>query len=167
MFGLSSLQTGAYALAIGLTIGATGTLRVMLWKADADQAKVLKWALDAERVIVKEHRVIEVKYIDKIRTIRLKGKTIVKEVPVYVTKEDDRKCDISNGFVRVFDSAILGERPGPATDSDRGPSDVALSEVGEVSAENAAAFRELDSKLDACIDAYNVVKEKVNAHSSQ
>lgn len=64
--------------------------------------------------IVEHLRTVYLPAETKIKTVT---QTIVKEVPVYVTQQDDARCIINNGFVRLHDSAAKGELPpGPAGD---------------------------------------------------
>ena len=48
---------------------------------------------------------IETVYVPKLKVIHEVGKTIYKEVPVYVTPANDRQCTINNGFVRLWNYA--------------------------------------------------------------
>lgn len=81
----------------------------------------------------------QVKIVEKLRTvyvpqeakIKTVTQTIVKEVPVYVTKQDDARCVINNGFVRLHDGAAKGELPGGPTGDDGNPSGVELSTVAQ------------------------------------
>ncbi|MCW5672263.1 MAG: hypothetical protein KIT86_21595, partial [Hydrogenophaga sp.] len=50
-------------------------------------------------------------YVDRIRVVRAKGDTIIKEVPVYVPVHADVACTINRGFVRLHDAAAAGELP--------------------------------------------------------
>lgn len=53
--------------------------------------------------------VVEVsKYVDRVQTIRVKGDTIVKEIPRYVTVVADAACTVPGGFVRLHDTAASG-----------------------------------------------------------
>lgn len=89
------------------------------------------------------------KIIERLRTvyvpaetkIKLVTKTIVKEVPVYVTKSDDAACTINNGFVRVHDAAAHGELPGNPSGIDGEPSGVKLSAVAQTVADNYGTCR--------------------------
>jgi hypothetical protein len=105
--------------------------------ADKRVAQAVRVAQARERVVVKT----EVKYRDRIRTIYQKGETIEKQVPVYVTRDDDSRCSINAGFVRTYDAAWTGEPAGPAAESDREPAGIPLSVVAETDAYNAAACR--------------------------
>lgn len=101
----------------------------------------------------------ETKYRDRIKTIYVKGETIEKAVPIYVTPADDQRCSVPAGFVRIHNAAWANEPPGPPAESDREPASVPLSAVAEVGAHNAAAchawreqalgLRELYQKMQA------------------
>jgi len=89
-------------------------------------------------------------YVDRVRVVREKGDTIIKEVPVYVPVQADAACTINRGFVRLHDAAAAGELPEPARDADAPAAGLALSVVaGTVSAnyqtchENAEQLRAL------------------------
>lgn len=72
-------------------------------------------------------------YKDRIKTIYLKGETITKEVPVYVTAQDDLAYPVNRGFIRVLNAAVQGDATlGAAEGADRTPSGVALSTVAGV-----------------------------------
>lgn len=117
------------------------------WNA-ANAAQAIKLAeaeARAERVTTK----VVTEYVDRVRVVREKAKTIVKEVPVYVTPEADAACVVPRGFVRVHDGAARNEVPGPAADSDDAASGVALSTVAEVTAENYGTYHEVAEQLKA------------------
>ena len=76
-------------------------------------------------------------YVDRVRVVREKGDTIIKEVPVYVPVQADAACTINRGFVRLHDAAAAGELPEPAGDADAPAAGIALSAVaGTVAANN-------------------------------
>lgn len=50
-------------------------------------------------------------YVNRIRIVREKGETIIKEVPVYVPVQADAACTLNRGFVRLHDAAAAGELP--------------------------------------------------------
>lgn len=63
--------------------------------------------------------------VSKARTeIQYRTKTLVKEVPVYVTVEADRACTVPVGFVRLHDAAASGSPPGVPSGAG-GPNDAA------------------------------------------
>lgn len=88
-------------------------------------------------------------YVDKIRVVRERGATIIKEVPVYVTAQADADCIINAGFVRLHDAATrnpISLSPGSA---DAAPSGVALSTVATTVADNYTACHENAEQLIA------------------
>lgn len=100
----------------------------------------------------KVNRTVEVRYIDRVRTVQEKARTIVKEVPVYVTVEDDRRCDIPAGFVRLHDlAAAQGDVPDhPSAREPDGPaSGIALSDVARTVAGNYGTCHENAERLIA------------------
>lgn len=99
-------------------------------------------------------REVETKYVPKIQRIYVRGATIEKEVKVYVTKEDDARCTLPIGFVRLWNASWSGAAPGPAAESDHGPSGVPPSAVAEASAANATACLTYKAQRDGLIEFY-------------
>ncbi|MCY1204523.1 hypothetical protein D9M68_484900 [compost metagenome] len=99
-------------------------------------------------------------YVDRVQTIRVKGDTIIKEVPRYVTVQADAGCTVPAGFVRLHDAAATGGVLGPsAGDADAAPSGVALSAVGSTLVGNytdSYANAEQLSALQATLRAQGV-----------
>lgn len=73
--------------------------------------------------------------------IRTVTRTIVKEVPVHVTPEADRRYPLPNGLVRVHDAAALGVPPAELAPvgPDDAPSAASASDLGVAVAENYGA----------------------------
>ena len=97
----------------------------------------------AQQVVVTQ---TQIKYVDRIKTIYVKGEAIEKQVPIYITQADNVRFAVNAGFVRLYDAAWSGEDPGPAADSDREPAGISLAQVAVVDASNATtcrAWREL------------------------
>ena len=44
-------------------------------------------------------------YVDKVRVVRQKGETVIKEVPVYITKDVDSGCTVPNSFGLLWNSS--------------------------------------------------------------
>lgn len=89
------------------------------------------------------------KYVDKIKVVRERGATIIKEVPVYVNAQADADCIINAGFVRLHDAATgnpVSLSPGSA---DAAPSGVALSTLAATVADNYTACHENAEQLIA------------------
>ncbi|AMP05335.1 hypothetical protein CPter91_2994 [Collimonas pratensis] len=83
----------------------------------------------------------QIKYVDRIKTIYVKGETIEKQVPIYITQADNDRFAVNAGFVRLYDAAWSGEDPRPAADSDREPASVSLAQVVEADVFNATTCR--------------------------
>ena len=88
-------------------------------------------------------------YVDRVRVVREKGDTLIKEVPVYVPVEADTACTIHRGFVRLHDAAAAGELPGPAGDTDAAAAGVALSAVAGTVVDNYQTCHENAEQLRA------------------
>ena len=74
-------------------------------------------------------------------------------VPVYVTKEDDARCSINNGFVSVWNAANAGvplSRAAGVTDGEA--SGVALSDVATQHTVESQYTLELEERLIALQD---------------
>lgn len=98
----------------------------------------------------------QVKIVEKLRTVYLPQEakiktvtqTIIKEVPVYVTKQDDARCVINNGFVRLHDAEAKGELPGGPAGTDADPSGIGLSEVAKTVTRNYGTCHLAFTRLD-------------------
>ena len=88
-------------------------------------------------------------YVDRVRIVREKGETIIKEVPVYVPLQADAACTINRGFVRLHDAAAAGELPEPARDADAAATGIALFAVAGTVAANYQTCRETAEQLRA------------------
>ena len=72
------------------------------------------------------------KYIDRVVTVKEKGETLVREVPIYVSEVDDAGCTIPVGFGRLWNKANSTDLPVPES---AGRADAAASWISELSAE--------------------------------
>ena len=86
-------------------------------------------------------------YVDRVRIVREKGDTIIKEVPVYVPVQADAACSINRGFLRLHDAAAAGELPEPARDADAASAGIALSAVAGTVAANYQTCHENAEQL--------------------
>jgi hypothetical protein len=103
----------------------------------------------------------QIKYVDRINTIYVKGEAIEKKVPIYITQADGARFAVNAGFVRLYDAAWSGDDPGPAADSDREPAGISLAQVAAVDAGNATscrAWREIAIGLREYYTRLQVVK---------
>ena len=121
------------ALVAGIYFTGAHSVQVKWDKEKAER----KTQVEIQRVVQdKITYLTNTEYVYKTKEIKVKGDTIIKEVPVYVTKEDDAACRINNGSIRVLDSAVRNEIPGPTDESDRADAGVSLSDVVENTAGN-------------------------------
>ena len=114
------------------------------WDA-AIQKQTLQVAVVRERQAQATVKVVT-QYVDRIRVVREKGDTIIKEVPVYEPVQADAACTINRGFVRLHDAAAAGELPEPARNADAAAAGIALSAVAanyQTCHENAEQLRAL------------------------
>ncbi len=133
-----------YALAavVALAVGFSGGWTVRDWKAARDDAASIETAhqaqlaavaaaLELERAQAATSDGIAAEAAEAQVRIRTVTRTLIKEVPVYVTPDDDRRCVVPVGFVRIHDAAAAGIRPvpDPAGRPDDAPSGLALSAV--------------------------------------
>ncbi|MFN4063017.1 MAG: hypothetical protein ACK4JA_02395 [Parazoarcus communis] len=117
------------------------------WDA-AVQQQALQTAAIRERQAQATVKVVT-QYVDRVRIVREKGETIIKEVPVYVSVQADAACTINRGFVRLHDAAAAGELPEPARDSDAAAAGLALSAVAGTIAANYQTCHENAEQLRA------------------
>ena len=117
------------------------------WDA-AVQQETLQAATTRQRQAEATVKVVT-EYVDRVRVVREKGDTIIKEVPVYVPVQADAACTINRGFVRLHDAAAAGELPEPARDADAAPAGVALSAVAGTVATNYQTCHENAEQLRA------------------
>ena len=88
-------------------------------------------------------------YVDRVRVVREKGQTIIKEVPVYVPVQADAACSINRGFVRLHDAAAANDLPQAARDADAAASGLALSAFAATVAANYQTCHENAEQLRA------------------
>ena len=117
------------------------------WDA-AIQQQALQTATARERQAQAVVKVVT-EYVDRVRVVREKGDTIIKEVPVYVPVQADAACTINRGFVRLHDAAAAGELPEPARDADAASAGIALSAVAGTVAANYQTCHENAEQLRA------------------
>ena len=138
--------------ALGVALVGLGWIKgASLVQAKWDAA-IQKQALQAAAVRERQAQVtvkVVTQYVDRVRVVREKGDTIIKEVPVYVPVQADAACTINRGFVRLHDAAAAGELPEPARDTDAAAAGVALSAVTGTVAANYQTCHENAEQLMA------------------
>lgn len=71
------------------------------------QAKIAKLEAQGSQTTVE----VVTKYVDKVKIVKEKGDVVIKEVPIYITKADDSRCVIPNGFVVLHNAAATNQVP--------------------------------------------------------
>ncbi len=142
---LAVTTLGIAAFGLGWTKGSQHVQTQ--WDTTAQQ-QALHAAAERERQANTTVKVVT-KYIDRIRIVREKGDTIIKEVLVYVPVEADAACTINRGFVRLHDAAAAGDLPEPARDADAAAAGIALSAVAGTVAANYQTCHENAEQLRA------------------
>jgi hypothetical protein len=101
------------------------------WKSSLDAA--VKEAKDAQAGIVAGLK----SRLDELEKRKPIVKTIVKEVPKYVTAIDDSKCTVNSGFVWLYNATLQANAiPGSGSADADAPSGFALSDVASIAADN-------------------------------
>ncbi|WP_248769657.1 hypothetical protein [Pseudomonas sp. MWU12-2345] len=131
-------------------------------KAKDAEVKQLREVFEQGQAAGTVRDVVVTKYVDRDRIIYKTGKTITKEVPVYVTPAADAACTLTRGFVRLHDAAVANVLPGPAEPADAGPAGVALSGATEVVADNYATCHATRNQLVSLRDWVRETHAKVN-----
>lgn len=120
------------------------------WAAETAQLKA-DYQVEIAR-LQSVNREVERIYIPKVEYVRGETRTVVKEVPTYVTVEDDRACPSTLGITRLHDRA-LGADGVPADRSAGSPDDrpaaAPLSEIAATVAGNYGACREYRLRAEA------------------
>lgn len=123
--------------------------------AEQTRADDLAAELTAARADVR----IVTEYVDRVRTVAVRGRDIIQKVPVYVTRENDAACTIHRGFVRVLDAAAAGvDLPAGPGSADAAGSGIALSTVAGSVVGNYTTYHTVVAQLTA-------LQEWVRAHS--
>lgn len=94
----------------------------------------VKWDAENERIAAEEKNKKEQsngvtdnsnsKADAAVKTITVKGDTIVKYVNRYITKESDAGCTVPLGFVRMHDDSVKNDVSGTASQTDVGPTGI-------------------------------------------
>lgn len=92
--------------------------------------------------------------------IQIVTRTLIKEIPIHVTREADAHCVVPLGFVRLHDAAATGNpaptyAPGESPDQASGTD---LSTVAGTVADNYGYTRELEAQVTGWQDWYERVK---------
>ena len=154
MTALTDLQRRLMGWAlVGLMLIASGTY---CWVRGADhvhaqwddeRAKRNTTVLKVNKASAQVTTQVVTQYVDRVRTIREAGQTIIKEVPVYVDQKADVACPVPDGFVRLWNGANRGVLPGSAGSADAPASAVVLSDIAAQHSVEASQCRETEQQL--------------------
>lgn len=133
---VGGIWTVRHRIASAEARAATAETRAGRLQAELEQAQM------GERVVTV--------YVDRVRTVRERGATITREIPIHVTAKADAACPVPAGFVRVHDAAAQGVPLDPsAGDPDAPVPGLALSGVAATVASNYTACHETAAQLTA------------------
>jgi hypothetical protein len=142
-----ALLIGAVFFALLFTYKQGQAHTQALWDVDVARLEV---ALTLERARQAQVEVqVVTEYVDKVRTVVEKGKTIVKKVTEYVPVESDTQCAIGCGFLRLYAESAGTELPSAARYFDGAPSGVALSAVAADLSDNFTQCNAIREQLTA------------------
>jgi hypothetical protein len=130
------------------------------WEAKVAEAKIevaQKETAAAETTIQ-----VVTKYVKQIQVVKETGDVIIKEIPTYITKVDDAKCIVPNGFVMLHDSASRNEIPDTSRIADEGASKVKISGVAETVIDNYTTYYQVSEQLKSL---QQWVKEQQNNYN--
>jgi len=123
-------------LAIGVIAGLVYALGWIggagheLDRAKQLETKQLRQAFEQGQALGVVRARVVTEYVDRVQVIEKTGRTIIQEVPVYVSEAADRACAVPAGFVRLHDAAAANVPPsGSAGPADERAAPVALSTV--------------------------------------
>jgi hypothetical protein len=114
-------------------------------KVKEAEAKAAQKETAAAEVTVK----VVTKYVKQIQVVKETGDVIIKEIPTYITKVDDAKCTVPNGFVLLHNSASRNEVPDTTRPVDAGASEVKISGVAETVVTNYNTYYQVSEQLKA------------------
>ncbi len=161
LYGLAALGViGALLFALGWISGAGNEQD----KAKALTAEQLRQAFEQGQALATVRDRVVTEYVDRVQVIEKTGRTIVKEVPVYVSESADRACAVPAGFVRLHDAAAANlPPPGSAGPADERASPLALSAVTATVAGN---YTECHANAEQLRQLQAYVREHVKALSA-
>jgi len=115
--------------------------------------------VEVEVKSVQENVKIVTKYVDKVKIVKETTDAIIKEIPIYITKADDARCELSNAAIVLHNSASQNTVPPGAGNIATGTSDVKASELITTVSENYGTYYEMREQLKAWQDWYRAQKK--------
>lgn len=120
---------------LGYTRGAS-SVQDRWDKATAEQSSAIAIARQHQASVTER---VVTRYVDRVRTVREAGETIVHEVPVYVPTQCDSDGRLPAGWRLLHDAAASGEPAEPSRAADAQP--VAPDAAAETVARNYLSCR--------------------------
>lgn len=124
--------------------------KIQYWRGEQFQSAKEK---TAEQKYTQQSKEVSAKiqtvYVDRVKTVQLAGQTIIKKVPTYVTKVDDSKCPINNGFVSLWNASNQMSIPAAPSSTNEIPSPIVLSDVEAEHARESTAYQQVYEQLIA------------------
>jgi hypothetical protein len=117
----------------------------MEWRAKVEEIKLEIAKKEKESAEVSQK--VVTKYVETVKVVKEKGDVIIKEIPTFITKSDDDKCAVPNGFVSVHDAAAKNEIPETTRGTNEGTSEVKISGVAETVVENYTTYHQVAEQL--------------------
>jgi hypothetical protein len=115
------------------------------------QAKLIAENKELEKRSAETTTRVITKYVDRVKVVKEKSEEILKEVPVYVTKNADDNCTIPDGWVYIHNKAASGsakvgvpEAPG---NPDASTTNIRLSDASRTITINYQKYYELVEQL--------------------
>ena len=108
------------ALVVGSLYGAySHGLGVKQKEWDLAESKRQEQVQEVKIVQGEETVKVVTEYVDRVKVVKVKGDTIIKEIPKYVTVQDDSRCGpFGPGFVELWNAANQNRLPDPARSAD-------------------------------------------------
>lgn len=139
----SSLLAGAFA--------GGYSLAAKHYRGEIAQERAQRYAAVAKQVVdsVTLAARLEREIAAKRETVRIVTRTLIEEVPVYVSEIGNAGCTLPLGFVRLHNLSAAGQPaiPGRAAESHDAPSGVALDYAAAVVVENYGTCHELREQV--------------------
>ncbi len=132
------------AFASGFSVRGTMCERDRLVAEAANREEVIQIG-KSQAEVSQRTEVAQIQTQEKIRTIY---KTITKEVPVVLRSDAALDCSVSNGWVRLWNSASAGTLPPAAGESDAASSDITSTEILETHIDGAERFARTAAQLE-------------------
>lgn len=140
---------GLVIVAIAGTAFIKGMRYVQLeW--DSEKLHSIVYVTTIQTKLVEAKARIEIQYVERVRVVHDAGQTIIKEIPIYVTQEDNALCAVNAGFVSMWNNANRQDTAAPASGVDQhARSAVELSEVAAQHAREAELANANEERLIA------------------